>query len=485
MADEIRTRNAPSPTGWFHIGSARVALFNWLFARQKGGKFILRIEDTDQERSTEAYELDAMECHSWLGLDWDEGPETPDLFGPYRQSQRLEIYAKYADQLLKDGLAYKCFCSPEDLEAEKKAQEEKHLPPKYSGKCRNLTTEQIAALEEQGKKSTIRFKIDQEEPVEFRDLIKGEMSFDPKLFGDFIIVKSDGIPTFMFAGIIDDTEMRISHVIRGEDHLSNTPRQILLAQAMNLPIPEYGHLSMILNSDRTKMSKRKNPVSISHDYRDQGYLPEAMINFLVLLGWSPKIPKNDEIYSLKDLLTEFDLADIGKSPAIFDPTKLDYFNGFYIRQMGLGELAKRCLPYLEKAGLVKKEDELVLKAIGLVQERMKKLAEAPELTSFFFKKPDYAPDLLVMKGSSKENTLKALIESHKYLSEETDFSRDSSEALLRALANKLGLKAGEILWPIRVALSGKPASPGTFELLEVFGKDESLARIKTAIDMLK
>lgn len=502
MNDEIRTRFAPSPTGLLHIGNARAALFSWLFTRRFGGKFVLRIEDTDKERSKEEYELNIMDGLAWLGIDWDEGPETPDNYGPYRQSERLEIYKKYADKLIEDKLAYWCYCTPEELEAEKKEQEEKHLPPKYSGKCCNLTPQSIEALKAEGRQPALRFKIDESEKISFKDLIKGEMEFDPKLFGDFVIVKSDGLPTFMFAGAIDDAEMKISHVIRGEDHLSNTPRQILLEKAMNLPIPEYAHLSMILNADRTKMSKRKNPVSVTADYRDQGYLPEAMINFLILLGWSPsaeatgdKSPKGDEIYRIKDLISEFDLEDVGKSPAIFDSTKLDYFNGYYIRQMDLGELAMRCQPYLEKAGLLKKagprpvslglKSELVLKAVGLVQERMKKLSEVADLTSFLFKEPQYQPDLLITKGSDKAITLKALESSSEYLAKEEDYSHDSLEQLLRALADKLGIKAGEILWPLRVALSGLPASPGTFELLEFFGKEESLARIKKAISMIK
>jgi glutamyl-tRNA synthetase len=486
MNTEIRTRIAPSPTGYFHIGTARTALFSWLFARRYGGKFILRIEDTDKERSTEEFDIDIMECLSWLGLDWDEGPETDGAYGPYKQSQRTEIYQKYIDQLVEQNLVYRCYCSPEDLADEKKSQEANHLPPKYSGKCSNLSPEQIAVYEKEGRPYSLRFRITQTEPIKFKDLVKGEMEFDPKLFGDFIVVKSDGLPTFMVVNIIDDSEMRISHILRGEDHLSNTPRQILLAQAMNLQVPEYGHLPMILNSDRTKMSKRKNPVSVSKDFRDQGYLPEAMINFLVLLGWAPKSAKsNDEIYNLKDLVSEFDLHEVGKSPAIFDSSKLDYFNGFYIRQMDLGELAKRALPYLQKAGFVEKENEIVLKVIALIQERLKKLSEIPELTEFFFKEPQYDADLLITKGATKEITLKALGESAKVLADETDYSRDSLDSLLRALATKIEVTAGQVLWPIRAALSGKPASPGTFELLGFFGKEESLARIQKAIDKLK
>jgi len=492
MNDEIRVRIAPSPTGVLHIGTARTALFNWLFAKRFGGKFILRVEDTDKERSREEFEIDIMEGLNWLGLTWDEGPETADLCGPYRQSERSAIYQKYAQQLLDAGEVYKCFCSPEELEAEKKNQETNHQPPKYSGKCRGLTSSQIDQYEKEGRKFALRFKISQKEPVEFNDLIKGKMSFDPALFGDFIIVKSDGLPTFMFAGIVDDALMKISHVIRGEDHLSNTPRQILLAQTLNLSVPEYGHLPMILNSDRTKMSKRKNPVSITRDFKARGYLPEAMINFLVLLGWSPSSakategkPASTEIYSLQDLIKEFDLADVGQSPAIFDQTKLDFFNGYYIRKMPLGELAKLAEPYLSSAGLVGHNGEQVLKVVALVQERLKKLNELPELTDFLFCEPTYLKDLLITKGADQAITLKALEESFGALSQENDFTRDSLEQLLRALAEKLGLKAGQILWPLRVALSGKTASPGAFELLEFFGKEQSLARIKKAIDMLK
>lgn len=482
---EIRTRIAPSPTGPLHLGTARVALFNWLFAKKYSGTFILRIEDTDSGRSTEESEMDITDGLSWLGLGWDEGPETPDRYGPYKQSQRAEIYKKYADFLVHEKKAYWCYCTIEELETERKTQEAAHQAPKYSGKCRNLTSKQIEKYKTEGRKPALRFIIDQGEVVKFKDLIHGDMEFDPKLFGDIVVVKSDGTPTFMFAGVIDDAEMKITHVIRGDDHLTNTPRQILLANALNLPLPEYAHLPMILNEDRTKLSKRHNPVSINKDFREEGYLPEAMINFMVLLGWSPAQAKTDEIYELQDLITEFDLDEVSKSPAVFDRKKLDFFNGYYIRKMPLGELAKRCLPYMVKANLVQKEDEKLLKAVALVQERMKKLSEVVELTDFFYKKPRYEAELLICKGSTKEKTFKGLQESYAVLEKETDYSRDSIEGLLRALAAKLNLSAGEILWPIRVALSGKPASPGTFELLEAFTKEESLERIKTAIDMLQ
>ena len=503
---EVRTRIAPSPTGMFHFGSARVALFNWLFAKKHLGRFILRIEDTDHERSKEEYELDAEESLTWLGLGWDEGPETPDLHGPYRQSQRTAIYEKYIKQLIDEGSAYYCYCSQEELEKQGKEQEAQKLPPKYAGHCRNLSPEDTETacqqIQKDGRKPVIRFRVPENETIKFKDLIHGQMAFDSNLIGDFVIVKSNGDPIFLLSNIIDDAEMKISHVIRGDDHLANTPKQLMLAEAMNLQIAEYGHLPMILNPDRTKMSKRKNPTSITHDFRDLGYLPEALINFMAFLGWTParhakqitddgnKSKTDQEFFTLDELVNEFDLADIGKSPSIFDIEKLNFLNGYYIRQMSLGELAKRCMPYLEKAGITQEKNPIIngekfLSAISLVQERMKKLSEVTELTSFFFKKPEYDKELLIAKKSNLETTKKALEESYRVLQDETDFSRDSIESLLRALAVKINVSAGEVLWPIRVALSGKPASPGTFELVSHFGKEDTLSRIKTAIDMLK
>lgn len=487
MNEEVRVRFAPSPTGLLHLGSARTALFNWLFAQKVGGKFVLRIEDTDTERSREEYELDIEDGLSWLGITWDEGPETPDVYGPYRQSKRSEIYKKYIDKLIIEKKAYYCFCSAEELDAERKEKETKHKAYTYSGKCSNLSDNEISKYKAEGRIPAIRFNVKSslisDGKIKFTDLVHGKMEFDPALIGDFIIVKPNGDPIFLLTNIIDDAEMKISHVIRGEDHLSNTPKQLMLANALNLPFPEYAHLPMILNPDRSKLSKRKNPTSVTGDYRDQGYLPEAMINFLVYLGWTPKIEK--EFFTLNELISEFDMSQVGKSPAIFDQAKLDYLNGYYIRKLPLGDLAKRCLPYLEKAGLVKKENEKILNAISLVQERMKKLSEAPELTYFLFKKPIYEPKLLIAKKTDIEITKKALKESERVLKEETDYSSDSVEQLLRALAAKINIEAGRLLWSVRVALSGKAASPGTFELIEFFGKNETLARIKTAIDMLK
>jgi glutamyl-tRNA synthetase len=481
MEEEIRVRIAPSPTGPLHIGTAHTALFCWLFARGKGGKFILRIEDTDTERSKDEFVTDITDALVWLGLDWDEGPERIDPHGPYFQSKRLEIYQKYAKKLLDEKKAYHCYCTAEELEKERAAQSEKKQAPKYSGRCRNLSAEEVEKFKAEGRKPSLRFIVEPKK-IKFKDMVKGEVEFDTGLFGDFVVMKSNGGPTFLFAGAIDDFLMKISHVIRGEDHLSNTPRQILLADALDFSTPEYGHLPLILNPDRSKLSKRKNPTSVNKDFRDKGYLPEAMINFIALMGWSPK--NGEEFWALKDLKTEFSFDDVGKSPAIFDQQKLDYLNGYYIRKLMLGELAKLAMPYLKGEAYAEAKDKLMV-ALALVQERIKKLSEIPELIRFFFEKPKGFEHILVSKGSDREKTKLALSEAHKYLSEETDFGRDSLEKLLRAVAEKNHLRSGEVLWPIRVALTGNEASPGTFEVLEALGKEESLARIKTALDMLK
>lgn len=481
MNEEIRTRIAPSPTGPLHLGTAHTALFNWLYARQKSGKFILRIEDTDPARSRDEFVDDIADGLVWLGLDWDEGPERNDGLGPYCQSKRLEIYKKYADELLAAKKAYHCYCAPEELEKERQEQAKNNEAPRYSGRCRNLSSDEIEKYKQEGRKPAVRFIVP-EETVKFKDIIKGEVEFQSALFGDFVIMKSDGLPTFIFAGVIDDFLMKISHVIRGEDHLSNTPRQILLAEALNFSIPEFGHLPLILNPDRSKLSKRKNPTSINADFKRQGYLPEAMINFLALMGWAPEGGR--EFWTLKDLINEFSFDRAGKSPSIFDAKKLEFLNGHYIRKLTIGELAKRAADFLGKSELTKDKNKFIT-ALSLIQERLKTLSEIPELTGFLYHQPSGFIDIIVPKGGTKEKTKLALEQAYEHLTKEDDFGRDSLEQLLRAVAQKNNLSSGEILWPIRVALTGKIASPGAFEVLEALGKKESLTRIKAAMGVIK
>ncbi len=490
MEEEVRVRIAPSPTGVFHLGTARTALFNYLFAKSKGGQFIVRIEDTDRARNKPEYENDILDGLNWLGLTFDEGPVVEGPYKPYQQGKRVEIYKKYTKKLLDDKKAYPCFCSPEELEAERKTQQAAKKPPKYSGKCRNLTPEEQQALQKQGRKPAIRFKVEEINPVEFKDIIRGKVIFDPKTLGDFIIEKSDGIPTFLLAGVIDDFLMKISHVIRGEEHISNTPRQILLQRALGFSTPEYAHLPLIFNKDKSKMSKRKDPVSVTHDFKEKGYLPQALVNFLALLGWAPAGKKKDdgkmeypEIFSLKELVEEFNLDQVQKHPAIFWRAKLDYLNSYYIRQMTVGELSKSAMPFIKNQRAIVKNKDLYLKALALVQTRLKKLDEIEEAIGFFFAQPDPPAELLVPKGAQMKQIKDILAKAKEELAE-VEFINDNMERALRSLADRLKIKAHFVLWPIRVALTGKEASPGVFEILLVLGKDESLKRIELAIGKL-
>jgi glutamyl-tRNA synthetase len=479
----VRVRLAPSPTGLFHVGTARTALFNYLFAKKNGGKFILRIEDTDKERSEEKYTKDILDGLRWLKLTWDEGPEAGGEFGPYFQTELLDHYQKYLDQLLASGKAYKCFCTHDELEAERNLTQKNGQAPKYSGKCRNLTAEQATEKEQAGLPYAVRFKTSAE-TVELNDLIKGKVSFDINLFGDFTIVRSDKMPLFVFAVVVDDHEMQISHVLRGEEHLPNAAKHILIARALGIEPPIFGHFPLIFNPDHTKMSKRKNPVSVSADYRDKGYLSEALVNFIALLGWNPGTEQ--EIFSLPELVEAFSIEKVGTSPSVFDNDKLLWMNGAYLRALPLGELAERVKPFLteELAKITVGKPELFMKALALVQERIKLLSEISGLIGFFFAPIDYPAELLIGKKSTMENTTKALQLAIEALDKLDDFSQDSTEPVLRAVAQDNCLTAGELLWAVRVALSGLAASPGTFELIEAFGKDEALNRIKTAIAKL-
>ncbi|MEX0594744.1 MAG: glutamate--tRNA ligase [Patescibacteria group bacterium] len=484
MAD-VRVRIAPSPTGKFHLGTARTALFNYLFARKNEGKFILRIEDTDNTRSEGQYVNDILEGMKWLGLHWDEGPEVDGKLGPYFQSQRLPLYDQHVQQLLEQKKAYKCFCTPVELEAERTAQQQAKQPPKYSGKCRKLSAETIAANEKAGQPFAVRFIVDHQ-TVTVEDLIRGPVEFDAALIGDFPIVRSDGAPLFVLTNTIDDSLMGITHVFRGEEHLANTAKQLLLCKALGFLEPQFGHLPLIFNADRSKMSKRKNPVSITDDYRAKGYLPEALINYLALLGWSSGTDR--EIFSLNELVKEFQIERVGKSAAIFDPEKLLWTNGYYIRSLQLGDLATRCKEFIKDGEILQKveeDPEFFLQAIQLVQERLKLLGEIEGLIEFFYREPQYEAGLLIARKSDEERTLKALELAREEIKKLKKLTLDQTEFVLRDAADDNGLKAGEMLWAVRVALTGKEASPGVFELLEAFGKDEALKRIETAIQKLK
>jgi len=505
---EVRVRIAPAPTGFIHVGTARAALFNYLFAKKHQGIFILRIEDTDIERSKIEYERDILESLKWLGIEWNEGPDVDGDYGPYRQSERKEIYAKYLKKLLDENKAYFCFCSEEELEAQRQYQLSIGEAPRYSGKCANLEKETVEKYLAEGKPWVIRFRAPAKK-VEFEDLIRGQIEFDTTLMGDIVLAKDFSTPLYNFACVIDDFEMKISHVIRGEDHISNTPKQILIQEALNLPSPKYGHLPLILGQDRTKLSKRHGAVSVS-EYKREGYLSETIVNFIAFLGWNPG--EDREFYSMNSLIKEFSLERVQKGGAIFNIRRLDFLNGFYIRQKSIEKLTELCLPYLIEADFVEetKEDlgrEYLVKETGekislgilqniisIYQERLKKLSEILQLTDFFFKdKIEYNKDLLKWNEMSDKEIKHSLDKLEKILSkiESRDWIKENLENILLPEAEKFSKEIkkrvgdrGYLLWPLRVALTGKEASAGPFEIATILGKEKTLKRLKEARELL-
>ncbi len=493
VPQKIRTRLAPSPTGILHIGTARTALFNYLFAKKNKGKFILRIEDTDRERSKPEFENDIIENLKWLGIEWDIGPGVSKE--SYRQSERLEIYEKYIKKLLEEDSAYYCFCSKEELYAQKQYQLSQGEAPKYNGKCRSLSEKEV---EEKLKTSpfVIRLKTTHKKVI-FNDLIRGHLEFDSNLMGDIVIARNTKEPLYNLAVVIDDFEMEITHIIRGEDHISNTPKQILLQEALGLPCPKYAHLPLILGPDRTKLSKRHGATAIA-EYRKQGYLPETLINFMALLGWNPGTER--EIFSISSLIKEFSLERVQKGGAIFNIKRLDWINGFYIRQKSLEKLTELCLPYLIEAGFIKENPrpaklpfkekkfrivetqeviyfDWIEKVIGAYQERLKTLSEIVGLTEFFFKeKLEYDKELLRWKDMSDQDIKKSLDKTRETLSEIDLFTKENIEKKLIPEGDR-----GRVLWPLRAALSGKKASAPPFEIAEILGKEKTLKRIEEAI----
>ncbi|MBU6500940.1 MAG: glutamate--tRNA ligase [Patescibacteria group bacterium] len=480
----IRVRLAPSPTGRLHIGTARIALVNWLFARQHNGTFVLRIEDTDKERSKKEYEEDLFLGLRWLGLEWDEGPAlatndkkrsaVESTCGPYRQSERTEIYEKYLNRLLDEGKAYYCYCTKEDLEAEKQAMLAQGLPPKYGGHCRNIN-QQPAGKEPQ----VIRFKTP-EGKIEFKDLIRGNMAFDGSLFGDIVIAKDLKTSLYNFAATVDDEEMHISHVIRGEDHLSNTPKQILIQKALGFKEPEYGHLPLILNPDRSKMSKRFADTALS-EYISRGYLPEAIVNFLALLGWHPKDER--EIFSLKDLVKEFDFKRIQKAGAVFNQDKLDWLQKEYMKNLSTEEITDQLMEILKNKN-VSTDKDFLKKIIEIERPRLTTLNEFYSVAGFFFRLPEYDAKLLVWRETENIEKIKNILNlSTAIIKSSKNIDRATLAASFAELINKEG--RGSVLWPLRVALSGQAASPDPLEIIEALGKEESERRIKMAITKLE
>ncbi|MDO9288427.1 MAG: glutamate--tRNA ligase [Thermodesulfovibrionales bacterium] len=468
----IRVRFAPSPTGHLHIGGARTALFNYLFARNNNGKFILRIEDTDRTRSTDEYIEAIIEGMKWLKLEWDEGP--------FRQTDRFDVYKSYIERLVKEGKAYYCYCSPEELEQRRKETMAQGKSPKYDGRCRNLTKIQDSRFKIQEKNPAIRFKMPQEGQTVVDDMMRGKVVFENDQLDDLIIMRSDGTPTYNFTVVVDDVDMKITHVIRGDDHLNNTPKQIHIYKALGYEIPLFAHLPMILGADKARLSKRHGATSVMA-YKEMGYLPDALVNYLVRLGWSYG---DQEVFTREELIKHFSFENVGKSSAVFNPEKLLWLNSQYIIKSTPEELAEMVMPFLENAGIIQKGqgiDKLWLsKAIKTLQERAKTLVELA--TSLRY----YIAEVVEYNEKSKEkflneNSLPYLKELKESIESLSDFSAQGLENIFKAIVEKHGIKLGALAQPVRVAITGGTESPGIFEVLEVLGKEKTIKRLEKAI----
>jgi glutamyl-tRNA synthetase len=485
MGKKVKVRFAPSPTGDLHVGNIRTALFDWAYARHTGGTFLFRIEDTDTTRVTDEYIQAAIDTLKWLGLNWDEGPEVGGDNGPYLQSQRLHIYAEWAQKFLDQKDAYHCYCTPAELEATREAQRAANVAPGYDGKCRNLTAEQIAAYKAEGREAVIRMRMP-DGSTTFVDEIRGEVSFDHKFVPDFVLARADGSPLYTLAVAVDDVLMKVTHVLRGEDLLSSTPRQIRVYQAMGVKpedYPVFAHLPFVMGQDNTKLSKRNGEVSIAW-YREQGYLPEAICNYLALLGWSPGDDR--ENITMKELCDLFTVEKVHSSPARFDMKKLEAINGDKIRALTIDEFLNWSLPFLTKAGIINGTDSeiaLVKSALPIIQERIVKLDEVPQMLKFLFIK-EFAVEAESVSKITDSVSKDILKRSVKELEPLSSWTHENIEAALRAsLIEEMGLKPRIAFTAVRIATTGSTISPPLFESMELLGKDASLARIAAALTL--
>jgi glutamyl-tRNA synthetase len=489
-----RVRIAPSPTGPLHIGTARTALFNYLYARHTDGTFVLRLEDTDQARGSLAYEKDILDGLHWLGLHWDEGPEVAGEaargpFAPYRQMLRLPFYAEASERLLAADLAYPCYCTPEELDADRKAQEAARLSPRYVGRCAALTPEERAARVAEGRTAAIRFRVGTG-IVGFDDIVRGHVEIDvSNLGGDFVIVRADGSPLYNFTVVVDDATMAISHVIRGEDHISNTPKQVLLYRALGYPVPHFAHLPLILNPDRTKMSKRKSQTAVS-DYIAEGFIREALVNYLALLGWATGT--EEEVLSIDEIVERFELEAVHKGGAVFDRDRLEWLNGQWIRRLDPDDLVDRLRPFVEAehaAGVidVMPSDDELRTLLPVIAERLPTLGTIGDLVGFLWVRDlAYDPVLLVPKGWDTATTSEALAAARERIADagSVTFEADELEPPLRTLAEARGWKVGDLFMAIRVAVTGRTATPPLFDTLVALGRERTLERLDRAIAAL-
>lgn len=485
--EEVRVRIAPSPSGNLHIGTARTALFNYLFAKKNNGKFVLRIEDTDAERTSQEYIDNIFDSLKALGLNWDEGPDVGGPYGPYTQSERFDIYPKYIQQLLDSGFAYECFCTPEELEAEKEEATRNKKPYVYSKKCENLTEEEKAKLRAEGRKPAIRFNIAKAQKafhdtsiLEFEDIVKGKLHMDTNLLGDFVIQKSNGAPTYNYAVVIDDMLMKISHVIRGEDHISNTYKQILIYEALGAKVPKFGHLGMILAPDRSKLSKRHGATAVS-DFVKQGYLTDALINFVALLGWAPS--DGEEIKPVEKIAEDFRIHEISSSNSIFEYDKLKWMNSHYIKMLSMDELKQRLMPYLEKYDLSQLTDEQFTRMIEVTREPLVLLSDITDAVSYFFGdsvevEPQVQTDVLDTETS--QEVLKTYLEQSKDWEYTEEILHEKLEAF-RGYFKEKGIKPKVTMWAIRAAVTGRTRGADMTAILAILGKEKVEKRIKAAI----
>ena len=477
----IRVRIAPSPTGPIHVGNVHTALFNWLWARKVGGQFILRFEDTDRERSRTEWETIIFEDLAWLGINWDEGPDIQGPYAPYRQMERMDLYRKYADQLLEQGHVYKCFCTKEQEDEDRKECQAQNKPYQYKGRCRNLTPAEVAANEAEGKPYVLRFRVPRGEVVGYNDLVRGPIEFPTDSIGDFVIVRSNGVPLYNFAVVIDDVTMKITHILRGEGHIPNTPVQLLIYKALNLPIPEIGHVGHMTNEERGKLSKRKGDASV-RDYREQGYLPEALMNFMALLGWTPPgAEKGEEFLAVEELIRDFDVNSLTKAPSVFDKHKLNWMNAHYIRRKTLDEFAELGLPFVVEAGLITAEQaranwDWFKGVLAQVQERVETLAQIPDMVSYFVQDEITMDEAAAAKflTDAVKPFFRAVVEGLRTV----EWDIPAIEAMIRGHMEGMGLKPKDSIQPIRVAITGRTATPGLFEVAYLIGRERTIERLE-------
>ncbi|MFX3674681.1 MAG: glutamate--tRNA ligase [Paenisporosarcina sp.] len=482
MTQEVRVRYAPSPTGNLHIGGARTALFNYLFARHHGGKFIVRIEDTDIERNIEGGELSQLENLRWLGIDYDESVDIGGPYAPYRQMERLDIYKKHGEEMLEKGHAYKCFCTSEELELERDAQKARGVAaPMYNGRCRNLSADEVRTKEESGMPYTIRMRVPENVTYTFEDLVRGPVSFESKDVGDWVLVKANGIPTYNYAVVLDDYFMEISHVFRGEEHLSNTPKQMMVFDAFGWEAPKFGHMTLIINESRKKLSKRdESIIQFIAQYKDLGYIPEAMFNFFGLLGWSPE--GEDEIFSKEEFIRLFDVNRLSKSPSMFDKQKLTWMNNQYVKQLPLEQVVDLALPHLQKAGrlpetLTAEEKQWATDVIALYHDQMSYGAEITELTDLFFKEElTYDEEATaVLEGEQVPEVMAAF---KTQLEQMETLEPEAIKAAIKTVQKETGHKGKNLFMPIRVVTTGQTHGPELPNAIALIGKEKVIARVE-------